>query len=89
MDGLQRYTVSQMRETISYLLPIFDVVRLVDPRDTAVLTLEADGSLRREPYQCFRVWNKKCRCRNCTSVHSMLGGCRRGWSSSPRRSRRP
>ena len=32
MDGLQRYTVSQMRETISYLLPIFDVVRLVDPR---------------------------------------------------------
>ena len=77
MDGLQRYTVSQMRETISYLLPIFDVVRLVDPRDTAVLTLEADGTVSREPYTCFRVWNKDCRCGNCTSIQATLDGCQR------------
>ena len=77
MDGLQRYTVSQMRETISYLLPIFDVVRLVDPRDTAVLTLEADGTVSREPYTCFRVWNKDCRCGNCTSIQAALDGCQR------------
>lgn len=77
METCDRYTAEQMRQTLACLTPIFDVVRLVDPRDTAVLTLEADGSLRREPYQCFRVRNKKCRCRNCTSVHSMLGGCQR------------
>ena len=72
-----RYTAEQMRRTLACLAPIFDVVRLVDPRDTAVLTLEEDGTLRREPYQCFRVWDKACRCKNCTSIHSMLGGCQR------------
>lgn len=77
MDGLQRYTISQMREMISYLLPIFDVVRLVDPRDTAVLTLSEDGTVSREPYTCFRVWNKECRCENCTSIQAALDGCQR------------
>ena len=77
MDGLQRYTVSQMRETISYLQPIFDVVRLMDPRDTAVLTLSGDGTVSREPYTCFRVWNKDCRCKNCTSIQAALDGCQR------------
>ena len=34
------YTVDTMRETLRCLTPLFDVVRLVDPTDTAVVTLE-------------------------------------------------
>ena len=71
------YTAKAMREMIRSLAPIFDVVRLVDPSDTAVLTLEEDGSLTRAPYSCFHVWNRDCRCRNCTSMQAASGNCRR------------
>jgi len=66
-----------MRETLRCLTPLFDVVRLVDPTDTAVVTLEEDGSLRREPYTCFHVWNRECRCFNCTSMQATAGSCQR------------
>ena len=71
------YTVDTMRETLRCLTPLFDVVRLVDPTDTAVVTLEEDGSLRREPYTCFHVWNRECRCFNCTSMQAAAGSCQR------------
>lgn len=77
METGDRYTAEQMRQTLACLASIFDVVRLVDPRDTAILTLEEDGTLRREPYQCFRLWDKECRCKNCTSIQSMLDSCQR------------
>ena len=71
------YTVDTMRETLRCLTPLFDVVRLVDPTDTAVVTLEEDGSLRRKPYTCFHVWNRECRCFNCTSMQAAAGSCQR------------
>ena len=73
----EQYTIQQMRETLANLAPIFDVVRIVDPRDTAVLSLEEDGTIRREPYKCFQVWNKTCRCKNCTSMNGLVCGCQR------------
>ena len=77
METGDRYTAEQMRQTLACLASIFDVVRLVDPSDTAVLTLEEDGSLTRAPYSCFHVWNRDCRCRNCTSMQAASGNCRR------------
>ena len=71
------YTVDTMRETLHCLTPLFDVVRLVDPTDTAVVTLKEDGSLSREPYTCFHVWNRECRCRNCTSMRAAADNCQR------------
>ena len=73
----ERYTVQQIRETLANLSPIFDVVRIVDPRDTSVLSLGEDGTVRREPYKCFHVWNKTCRCKNCTSINGLFCGCAR------------
>lgn len=75
MEPKDRYTAAEMRETLRCLAPIFDVVRIVDPRDTAVLTVREDGSLGREPYGCFRVWEKGDRCENCTSACAYLDGC--------------
>ena len=40
METGDRYTAEQMRQTLACLASIFDVVLLVDPRDTAILTLE-------------------------------------------------
>ena len=73
----ERYTVQQIRETLANLSPIFDVVRIVDPWDTSVLSLGEDGTVRREPYKCFHVWNKTCRCKNCTSMNGLVCGCQR------------
>lgn len=77
MGSGERYTMEQMREMLANLAPIFDVARIVDPRDTSVLSLEADGTVRREPYKCFHVWNKTCRCKNCASMNGLVCGCQR------------
>lgn len=75
MEVQNRYTAAQMRDLLSYLEPIFDVVRLVDPSDTAILRLLEDGTVTREPYSCFHTWNKESRCANCTSIRAAIEGC--------------
>ncbi len=77
MEEKDRYTVEKMRETIECLSGIFEVVRLVDPSETAILRLEEDGSISRQPYTCYQVWSKGARCRNCTSMAAKLSGCQR------------
>ena len=46
---------------------IFDIVRLVDPERTKVLSLSSDGRLQELPGNCHMVWNKSSRCENCIS----------------------
>lgn len=46
---------------------IFDIVRLVDPESTKVLSLSKDGQLKELPGTCHMVWNKSNRCENCIS----------------------
>jgi len=46
---------------------IFDIVRLVDPERTKVLTLTEEGRLVDKPGTCHMVWNKSNRCENCIS----------------------
>ena len=53
---------------LSRLQGIFDIVRLVDPERTKVLTLEKDGTLTEKPGHCHMVWNKESRCENCISA---------------------
>ena len=52
---------------IKRLRGIFDIVRLVDPERTKVLTLTEDGRLEDLPGHCHMVWNKSSRCENCIS----------------------
>ena len=52
---------------IKRLQGIFDIVRLVDPERTKVLTLTEDGRLEDLPGHCHMVWNKSSRCENCIS----------------------
>ena len=77
MEIQNRYTAAQMRDMLTYLEPIFDVVRLVDPADTAVLRLLKDGTIARGPYSCFRTGHKESRCTNCTSIKAAMDGCQR------------
>ena len=69
MGQQNRYCAQDMEWMLRCLAPIFDVVRLVDPEHTTVLRL-SEGCVAEEPYTCFSVWNKECRCKNCTSLQA-------------------
>lgn len=77
MEQDKRYTPQQICDMVQCIMPIFDVVRVVDPLDAAVLVIEPDGTIRREPHSCFRLWNRACRCTNCVGVQASLGQCQR------------
>ena len=76
-EGLQLsgYSRQDLREIVRFMGEIFDLVRLVDPKQTAVVTIQPDGSVEREPYSCFRVWGKTVRCENCSSLCAQSGQC--------------
>lgn len=61
-------SIIEIKDTIEHLAPLFDIVRLVDPEETAIVTITRDNELVKEKYSCFGVWNKNSRCDNCTSV---------------------
>lgn len=46
---------------------MFDIVRLVDPDNTAVISFQENRLIRTELEPCFKVWNKEERCENCVS----------------------
>lgn len=73
--NLSGYTLDEVRRLIFLLSEVFDLVRLVDPRDTAVVTIQPNGTLTRVPYSCFSVWGKNVRCENCSSMCAMKGQC--------------
>lgn len=75
MGNKSQFTFEEMRDTLRYMEPIFDMVRVVDPAETAVLHLEADGTIKKECYACFTVWGKSKRCEHCTSRNALLEGC--------------
>ncbi len=69
--------VMELKRLLSVLASLFDVARIVNPHDTAILTIEEDGSVTSRPYTCFKVWNRSERCQNCTSRDADLTHCRK------------
>lgn len=68
-----RYTVTVMRDLLKNLQSIFEMVRLVDPTEVAVLRLEENGTISKEPFPCYQTWSRDVRCRNCTGMQGLLG----------------
>ena len=50
---------------VAELKKYFDIVRLVDPEETSVITKEDDQC---DNSSCFQVWGKTTRCSNCISL---------------------
>ena len=61
----------QPEALLERLKGIFDIVRLVDPEITKVLSLGKDGRLTEMPGTCHMVWNKSGRCENCISSKAL------------------
>lgn len=65
------YTKKQMNDIIKNAVNLFDVVRLVDPINMVVYTIE-DGEYRVQKDNCYHVWNKQDRCENCISARCFM-----------------
>ena len=61
----------QPEALLERLKGIFDIVRLVDPENTKVLSLGKDGRLTEMPGTCHMVWSKSGRCENCISSKAL------------------
>lgn len=72
---LTGYTIDQVRYMIQFMSEIFDIVRLVDPKQTTVVTIQPNGTIKRDPYSCFSIWGKTVRCENCSSMCALNGQC--------------
>ena len=57
----------QMAEYMKHLQKIYDMVRLVDPRNSVVLKINEDGSLMPLERDCHSVWGRGTKCRDCLS----------------------
>ncbi|MDD4159398.1 MAG: GGDEF domain-containing protein [Synergistaceae bacterium] len=62
------FSMKELSEFASAQNKIFDIVRLVDVSMTVQYLITDDGSIEKQPYKCFAVWNKKMRCENCISA---------------------
>lgn len=70
-------TVTELKRLLTVLTSLFDVARIVNPHDTAVLSIKDDGRVEGNPYTCFKVWGKHQRCANCTSREADISHCRK------------
>ncbi len=62
------FTIYEIKESIAHLRSLFDVVRLVDPTQTAIVTINDDNELVRTKYTCSGIWEKDGRCASCSSM---------------------
>ncbi|MDD4370989.1 MAG: EAL domain-containing protein [Anaerostipes sp.] len=71
----QGYSVQQVRSMFIFLSDIFEIVRLVDPREMLVVHINEEDTMEKRPYDCFDIWGKKRRCENCSSLCALKGDC--------------
>ena len=48
-------TVTELKHLLTVLTSLFDVARIVNPHDTAVLSIKDDGRVEGNPYTCFKL----------------------------------
>jgi|GEM_PF-4953353 len=61
---------AELRETMDLLSKVFEVVRVVDPFETVVLSTDP-GNTRQLAKPCFDVWGKTARCKDCISASAL------------------
>lgn len=66
--------IHKIKDAIEYMEPFFDVVRLVDTRQTKVMSFSSKNNSITEDHICYKIWNKQERCPNCTSMEALIAG---------------
>lgn len=58
-------------ESIVSMRDIFDMVRVVNPKNCDVYTVNDDGTLKDAGQKCYEFWNRTQECKNCTSYKAL------------------
>ncbi len=66
-ERCKKVSASELTQEMEYLSNIYDIVRIVDPANTAVVQFSEGKMIETKKEPCFSVWEKKDRCCNCIS----------------------
>ena len=72
---VEEYTYQELKHMMDYMKRMYDTVRLVDPVECRVITVDTIGELHYEK-ECYAAWNAAARCYNCTSYRAVMSGQR-------------
>ena len=61
------YTISEIRFLMVYLQQIFEVVRIVDPKNQYKMIVTEDDQLLPSENKCYSIWGRDQACCNCSS----------------------
>ena len=57
---VEEYTYQELKHMMDYMKRMYDTVRLVDPVECRVITVDTSGELHYEK-ECFAAWNSVAR----------------------------
>lgn len=75
MNKNEKISIYNIKNAIESMKPFFEVIRLVDAKNTCIITFDDELNIIRQPKTCYKVWNKAERCENCTSIKASLECC--------------
>jgi EAL domain-containing protein (putative c-di-GMP-specific phosphodiesterase class I) len=75
MIETKEYTITELVKTISMMNKVYDLVRLVDPKECCQLSLEDNHVAYHRT--CYTLWDARSRCRECSSYQACLSGRRK------------
>lgn len=58
-------------ESILAMREVFDIVRLVDPRNNEILKIDENGDVTRTGQKCYHLWGRREPCQNCPAFSSL------------------
>lgn len=70
-ERVPQMTIAKVRDMLQALSPLYDIVRLVNPRECFELSITRNGKLNYQK-NCFSVWGRKSRCQNCISFNACV-----------------
>ena len=71
----EEYTFQELNHMMDYMKRLYDTVRIVDPIECRVITLDPTGEVHYGE-ECFSVWKAASRCSNCSSYRASMSGQR-------------
>ena len=72
---VEEYTYQELKHMMDYMKRMYDTVRLVDPVECRVISVDTTGELHYEK-ECYNAWTAAARCSNCSSYRAVMSGQR-------------
>lgn len=75
MQKLELFQVEKIAGMIEDMQHLFQIVRIIDPSKTAIVTIDKNLEMHWEDYTCYKVWKRDTRCERCSSIRAAIENC--------------